>query len=470
MIVMKKLLISFLIAFPLLLQIGFAADFSISIDKSTDYPFYATKTDYITLTINNPLPEDWFTISVIGVPQDWVTAKESLLKVPSMGSNSIQIEVKPSRDAIPNIYQYFLKVTRVGSRDEIEKPLLINIVQVTSAILKDVSLSCTTCLDKVDVSGKAINVGSRILDLALVLKYANQQKAVSIGKLDVGEKKEFQTSLDLRDMEPKDYDVEITLIDSNGNIMYKESASFSIPVVENIIYDKKVSSTPFGSLITVIAINKGNVVSETDLMSASPNNWYSFISGPAPTGMMTGYYFWKTSLSPGKSISLSYSEIYWPTYVLIIAVVLALAFIYWQSTAFTFSKKVIGKPRFKFGKDISISLHLRSRRKAVEKVAIRDIVPPNFSVVSKFETVKPLIRKVANGIELIWKLGGLNPHEERVLHYTIRPNIEVSRKVNLPSALAKASSGRGLALKHSNKVSLYPEKEETKIMTVKIEK
>jgi hypothetical protein len=467
---MKKLLFSFLIAFSLLLQLAFAADFTISVDKKADYAFYATKTDYIKLTINNPLSEDWFTISLLGVPPEWVRAEESIIKVPGMGSNSILIKVNPSRDALPNIYQYFLKVTRVSSRDDVEMPLLVNVVQITSAIMKDVSLSCKTCIDKVEISGKVINVGSRNLDLALVLKYGGQQKTVSLGKLDVGEKRDFTTPLDLKDMEPKSYDIEITLIDVNGNVMYKESDSFAIPVIQNIIYSKQFTSTPFGSLVTVTAINKGNTESEADLLSASPENWYSFVSGPSPTGMMTGYYFWKTTLKPGESTSLKYTEIYWPTYVLIIAVVLALALIYWQSTAFSFSKNVIGKSKFKFGRDISISLHLKSRRKAVDRVAIRDIVPPNFSIVSKFETVKPLIRKVADGIELIWKLGNLRPNEERVLHYTIRPNIEASRKVNLPSALAKASSGKGIALKRSNRVSLYPEKGEAKIVTVKVAK
>jgi len=470
MILMKKLLISFFIAFSLLLQIALASDFSINFDKSPDYPFYATKTDYIKLTINNQLAEDWFSISVIGVPQEWLTADISLLKVPSMGSNSISIEVKPSRDAIPNIYQYFLKVTRVTSREDIEKTLLINIVQITSAILKDVSLNCETCLDKVDVSGKVINVGSRTLDVSLVLKYGDEQKTVALGKLDVGERKEFQTTLDLKDMEPMNYEVKITLIDVNGNNLYEEVASFTIPVVENIIYDEDVSSTPFGSLITVTATNKGNVVAEADLMSSSPKNWYSFVSGPTPSGMMTGYYIWKKTLMPNESTSLKYTEIYWPTYVLIIAVVLAIALIYWQSGAITFNKNVIGKSKFKFGKDISISLHLRSKRKPVDKAAVRDIIPPNFSVVSDFETVKPLIRKVANGIELLWRLGSLKPNEERVLHYTIRPNIEASRKVNLPSAMAKASSGRGIVLKRSNKISLHPEKEETKIVQVKVSK
>lgn len=465
---MKKLIISFFIMFSFLFQAVYASDFSMSVDKSTDYPFYATKTDYITVIINNPLSEDWFTLSVIGVPSEWINAEQSLLRIPGMGSGSFRISIKPSRDAIPGIYRYFLKVTRVSSDDSEEQDLLVNIVQITSAILKDVSLSCNNCIDNVNVSGKVLNVGSKPLDLSLVFKYADRQKTVNIGKLDSNDKRDFQTSLDLKDIEPKNYNVDVMLIDVNGNVQYTETASFGIPVIENVIYDKKVSSTPFGSSITVTATNLGNVVSKADLRSASPSNWYSVISGPNPTGMMTGYYFWSTSLDPKQSMTVSYSEIYWPTYVLIVAVVVALMFIYWQSSAFTFSKNVIGKTTFKSGKDISISLNLKSRRKSIDRVAIRDVVPPNFSIVSKFETVKPLIRKVANGIELVWKLGGLNSNEERVLHYTIRPNAEFSRKVSLPSALAKTSGDKGLTLKHSNKVSLYPEKEATKIVSVKV--
>ena len=467
---MKKLLFSFLIAFSLLLQLTLAADFSIDVDKKADYAFYATKTDYIKLTINNPLSEDWFTIALLGMPKEWVTQEEGVLKVPSGSSNFILIKVNPSRDALPNIYQYFLKVSGVSSGDYVEMPLLVNVVQITSAIMKDVSLSCKTCIDRVDVSGKIINVGSRNLNLALILKYGDQEKTVSLGKLDTGEKRDFTASLDLKDMDPKSYNIDIILIDVNGNVMYQESDSFSIPVIQNIVYSKSFSSTPFGSLVTVTAVNKGNTEAEADLLSASPKSWYSIVSGPSPTGMMTGYYFWKTSLKSEESTSLKYTEIYWPTYVLIIAVVLAIALIYWQSSAFTFSKNVIGKSKFKHDKDISISLHLRSRRKAVEKVAIRDVVPSNFSIVSKFETVKPLIRKVTDGIELIWKLGGLKPNEERVLHYTIRPNIETSRKINLPSALAKAASGKGITVKRSNTVSLYPEKEEARIVSVKVAK
>lgn len=464
MILMKRLLLSIFILI-LLPALALAQDFSINVDIKPEY--YATKTDFITLTINNPLAEDWFSIAVVGFPQEWVSTDTSLLKIPTGGSEKMLIAVKPPRDVLPGVFQYFMKITRVSTGSELEKNLLINIMQVTSAILKDVSLSCETCIDNVDVSGSVYNVGSKKLDLALVIKTANQQKTISIGKLDITERKEFKTSFSLIDMEPRNYVMEMNLIDVNGNVFYIETKNFKIPTIENVIYDKEVSSTPFGSIVTVSAINKGNVISTADLKSTAPKDWYYFISGPTPTGMAIGHYVWETKLKPGEGTRMTYSEIYWPSYVVIIVCVIVGIFVYWQSMAMTFSKNVISGRRIKGGKDVSISLHLRSRRKPVDRVVIRDVVPAKFSIVSKFETIKPVIRKITDGIELIWKVGDMKPHEERVLHYTIKPTEEVSRKVNLPSALAKARRGRALFIKRSNRVLLYPKTEEVRVVTVK---
>ena len=101
----------------------------------------------------------------------------------------------------------------------------------------------------------------------------------------------------------------------------------------------------------------------------------------------------------------------------------------------------------------------------------RDVIPSNFSIVSKFETVKPVIRKIARGIELVWRVGSLKPHEERVLHYTLKPTEEeIPRRTSLPSAIMKALRGRSILVKRSNSVSLSPHEEESTVVTVKVHK
>lgn len=467
---MKKLLLSFLLILLTFSSGAMAQDFSIDINLKEYY--IATQTDYITLKINNPLPEDWFSIALIG-SEEWVKAETSLLRVPTAGSEEMKIIVAPPKDAIPLLfpYEYRLKITRVGTDSVLEKNLLMRIKQITNAIIKDFKLSCTECIDNVDVSGTVYNVGSDPIDLSIILKVGDQMKTVSIGVVNIFGKKDFQTSFSLKDMKPGEYTVEAKLIDVTGKKMYEESDSFKIPVIENTVYDKDVSSTIFGSLITVTATNKGNDVSDVDLKSIYPKTWYSLYSGPTPTGMAIGdNYYWSFSLKPSESKSVSYSEIYWPTYAIILFIITIIGLAYWQSSTFSFTKNVIRGRITKPGREISISLNLKNKKKEIDKAIVKDVVPSGFSIVSKFETVKPIIRKIANGIELNWKLGKLRPNEERVFHYTIKPT-ETSKDRKLPSATTKVLHDKKIIQRNSNKVSLIPEKEEeVRTVTVKVNK
>lgn len=218
------------------------------------------------------------------------------------------------------------------------------------------------------------------------------------------------------------------------------------------------------------ATNKGNAVSEVDLQSVYPKTWYAIYSGPAPTGMAIGNnYYWKTTLNPNESTKISYSEIYWPTYVIILLGVMIAALIYLQSTTFDFTKNIIGGKRIKTGKDISVSLNFKNKKKEIDKAIVKDFVPQGYSIVSKFETVKPMIKKVSDGIELDWKMSKIKPEEERVFHYTIKPTEEVSGK--LPSAKAKVLHDKKIIRRDSNKVSLKPEEEkEGKTFSVRVSK
>ncbi|OGI12089.1 hypothetical protein A3K64_02000 [Candidatus Micrarchaeota archaeon RBG_16_36_9] len=468
---MKKLFAAFLLTFIVFSSMVLAEDFTVSTDLNSKNYFVATQTGYITLKIYNSLPEDWFSISLIG-PEKWVKVEDSLLRVQTAGSGTTRIIVSPPQDVVPLLYpyQYFLKVTRIGTDSVIEDALLIKVKQITDAIIKDFKLSCTECTDSVDIYGTAYNVGSDPIDLSVVFKFGSLTKTFSLGYVNIYGKKEFKTTFSLNGMSPGDYTIEADLIDVNGEQMYHQSASFNIPAIENIIYDKDVSSSIFGSAITVTATNKGNTVSDVDLMSVYPKSWYSLYSGPTPTGMAIGEnYYWKTTIGPNETKKISYSEIYWPTYAAILFGILIAVFIYWQSTTFTFTKSILGGRRARPNKEISVSLNFKNKNKEIDKAIVKDFVPSGYSIVSKFETVKPMIKKVSDGIELDWKMSKLKPNEERVFHYTIRPTEEVSGK--LPSARAKVLHDKKLVQRNSNRVSVVPEEEkENKTFAVKVSK
>ncbi len=384
----------------------------------------------------------------------------------------MRIRVEPPKDVIPLYYpyQYYIKVERISTGEVLEKTLLLRVKQITNALIKDFKLSCTDCLDEIEISGTIYNVGSESVDLLLILKTGEQTKTIDIGLIPIFGRKEFETTFSLKGWQPGDYAVEAKLIDADGRKMYEEFGSFKIPLIENLIYDKDVSSTIFGSTITVTATNKGNDAVEVDLESVTPKAWYSIYSGPSPTGMAIGdHYLWQFILQPEETKSITYSEIYWPTYVIIFFIIAIVGLVYWQASPFDFSKVIHGRRRIKSGKDISVSLHLKNKGKAIDRAVVKDVVPPGFAITSKFETVKPVIRKIGDGVELNWKVGKLKPHEERVLHYTIKPT-EVGKRKRLPSAKARALSKKKIVSKRTKKISLGSEKKDVKYVSVKVNK
>jgi hypothetical protein len=83
-------------------------------------------------------------------------------------------------------------------------------------------------------------------------------------------------------------------------------------------------------------------------------------------------------------------------------------------------------------------LEVRNRtRHEIKDVLIRDFVPSIATVVEKFDTLRPTLRKVAGGTELVWRLDSIGPLEERVLAYRVKPSVDIIGTLKLPKALMR---------------------------------
>jgi hypothetical protein len=102
---------------------------------------------------------------------------------------------------------------------------------------------------------------------------------------------------------PGSHGVDLALLDSNGTMKYNETLPFNIPTVEDLVTDSSVSMTPFGSSVTLTAINMGNVVQEADLQAVSGSNWYTVLSGPSPSGVSADRQYWSVTVEPGQSVT-----------------------------------------------------------------------------------------------------------------------------------------------------------------------
>lgn len=465
-ILMKKLIL-FAIIFLVTVQIAFAQDFTISTDIKDVY--LAGKSDTLTLTINNQGNTDWFTISVLG-EDDWVVEENPLAQINVGESKTINIIVNPPKGTDSMIKGYYLTIARVSTGESLPtQTLLINIRQPGPAIIKDLKLNCEFCeVSELFVSGTVKNTGntSRNITLRLDALPGIGSETILIGELPIRGIKDFTDSFLIGDLKSGEYWIYGYLTDETGEL-YNESIKFTIPVIRNVIYNKSVSSTPFGNFVTLTAENKGNTIADAEMTSEISKEWYSIYSGSTPS-RKNGDYIWGVRLNPKESKIINYTEIFWPTYMFI-GILLIIAFYgYYQLTALTLTKKV-GRKTVVRGKPITVSLHVKNRRRDMGNVIVRDLIPENFDVVSKFRTVKPIIRKVGRGTELVWRIGKVNPHEERIIDYVVKPKIDLVGKLQLPSAGISARYKQRPISRKSNIIVLHSKGLEKDFIPVKIE-
>jgi len=460
------MILIFFIVFIITVGTVFGEDFSISIDKN-DY-YLAGRQGVIELTIDNMGRSDWFTISVLG-EDEWIKEENALAQIASGESKIINLIVDIPKGIAPMIKGYFLTVTRVSGGEPLPtQTLLINIRQPAPAIVKDFELSCQMCEGKqLIVFGAVMNTGNQPRDITLRIDIPGiGTREIPMGMVSLRGEKAFSETFSLSDKDPEDYQVNVYLSDETGEI-YDDSIEFTIPVFKNIVYDKLVSSTIFGNFITLTATNEGNMGSDAEFTSEISDEWYTVYSGSEPRLKEGNNYLWVSSLDPGQSVQVSYTEIFWPTYLFILIAVSMIGYTYYSITSLTLLKK-IERPFVKRGAHTSVSLHIKNRRRNVKGAIVRDMIPHGFEAVSKFQTIKPVIRKAGLGTELVWRIGNINPYEERVLHYTVKPTKALG-KTRLPSASISAMHRGKPIYKTSNTLFLEALEKETGVFPVTIE-
>ncbi len=464
---MKSLIIFTFIIFSLLATGVLAQDFSIQTEISNEY--FSEKTGLIFLTIGNPYQTDNFEVSVVGFPK-WIEPESPNIQIGGGENRLVLIFVRPSKDASPGVYKYVLKVTRSSTDSSIEKEIPINVFQPKDVIVKDFALSCYSCIDKVVVKGKIENIGTETKNLSYQVKYSVFTKEKNIGLLSPGGFEEFSEEFDLRTAIPNLYNIQIRIWKDSQEVVYADNKLFILSTERTVSYDKETTSLgPFGNFITITAINNGNLPDEARMIADVNTEWYSVFNGPNPSGNILGKFIWTELLLPGYSASVSYSEIFWPTYIFLFLLITGGIVGYWKVIALTVNK-VSSRRRMSRGDEVSVSLHMRNRSREIDNVIVKDIIPEGFSVTSSFSTVKPVIRKVVEGIELVWRIGKLKKHEERVLHYKIKSIKDFAGRVHLPSAHVKAEYEDGKQLmRKSNRLLMHSHPAPVSLISVKVE-
>lgn len=190
---------------------------------------------------------------------------------------------------------------------------------------------------------------------------------------------------------------------------------------------------------TLTAENQGNTQTEAKINASLADYLIpitSFSSKPDNriSKEESTLYQWNRQLEPGETTSVKYTVRYWIPLSALAAILAGLLLINKLRT-----DVIITKTSRETEKGIKIHLELENRSsEPLNNLKLKDFVPDVASVNEDFPMAKPVIRKTSNGTRLTWEVEELEPGDQRVFEYTIKPLFEVEGKVTLPSAELEA--------------------------------
>jgi hypothetical protein len=218
--------------------------------------------------------------------------------------------------------------------------------------------------------------------------------------------------------------------------------TFKVNKVRNLVQGSSVSYSLFSQIKVITIKNEGNSPEEgfylTESVPSYIKNFFFPEKEPDKVEQKDNrivYSWYIQSLSPGSEISIKYEVRFFSIWLIGLAIIciIVLAFRYAYSPKIVKMHRIEGQ--IESGKEITISLEVRNPTlHEIKNVVVSDLVIPIATVVDKFDTMRPSIKRTENGTELVWRIKTLKPMEERVLTYRIKPLVEIIGTLRLPKA------------------------------------
>ena len=263
----------------------------------------------------------------------------------------------------------------------------------------------------------------------------------SIPDLDSGEMASVDVSIPLTGFDARGYDFTADLVDTEtGGVLDSKQARVSVDEDRSVARDSDMEESFLRVGYTYSLRNDGNVMVDeniTERVSWLEHYFISFDRRPDTTFDDGGQkvLVWKfEDISPGSSVSVSYSKNYWSGVVVVMIVLLVSYLVYTQLKSVSVVKFVNRKSE---GYSVNVRVRNRTGRK-VSKVKVEDFVPGIATLVHNFDSRSPdKIQKTDEGTRVVWEVDGMEPGEERIFMYRIKPRIQVEGSINLPEAVVE---------------------------------
>ena len=453
---MKKftLVATFIFSLLILSSLSFAQNLKIGVSDK-DMTAYGGETKIIEITVfNNQNYADGFSITVYPQYFEGITAnlENYILPTPSNSNSTTKLYVK-----IPDCPEEVTRLYTITVRSRIN-----DAVNESKTISINIKRKNRVCLSDLTTDKQVLNAGETIKIMASITNPEATSSSQFYLRTSILRGSEAIESFDdrIETVSARStqkinhaytfdkyisygcYTVEATLKDNLGSMMDSKKVDLRITSTENITFVKTSAWGLLGQTIAIKVKNEGNnastgiIVTETVPIFLKP---FFFPKTEPKTETAKDnriIYVWLIDrLEAGEEKTITYKIDITNAWIIVLALIAVTVY----SFRYVFTLSLVKKHKYARPltkeKEVTILLEARNRtRHLIKDVQIRDFVPSIATVVEKFDTIRPVVRKAAGGTELVWKLDFLRPREERVITYRLRPVVDVVGTLKLPNA------------------------------------
>ncbi len=289
-----------------------------------------------------------------------------------------------------------------------------------------------------------------------IANFAPQEEIIETFKIKTGET-----------AKPKDYVINVKVYDTESKTRGSYSSAITLERNENT--EEKINED-LGFLSKTILLtrkNNGNI-KLLEKIEYKKNFFSRIFTKVTPEPVMeSGKYVWNIELEPGEKFTANVKSNYRPILYGIIIIILATL----GMNNLLDKSVIIRKRMFKIKRtvdglsELKILIHLRNGKATpLENVRILDVLPNSLEPTNEFGTLQPSkVQQGTRGRRLIWEIGTLAPHEERIISYKVKSKVRLIGETNLPPSMVQYTNNKGkivsersatMALHHSSKKTI----------------
>ena len=348
-------------------------------------------------------------------------------------SENVSITVDPDSNAVAQSYGFEVSARPVNSDSGQRHSGSFKVVRENGLNVKNIDVSENYRPGKtVDLTVNFQNVDSSTSEYKEIqIKALEKNYTEELGPVVPGGEREISKQFQIPDFEsPGQKNISVSF---DGRTYRK---SFNIEAVENITSSKNTENRLIAVTQSFDVANNGNENKTYKTSVTKPSYLAPVVHAPEAEKTETENgvkYEWNLNLAPGESKTAELRTDYWIPLTGLIAIFTAFLGLK-KITSSVSTKKTVN--RTSEGLDIKIEVENNSS-KTFDDVLLKDYVPNIAEIDSSFEMASPEINNTDNGTKLKWWLTELEPGDQRILKYSIRPKVEVEEGITLESAILK---------------------------------